>query len=202
MLDWSGEMNQIIKYIIALTNLYGQVPVSKVQEIYNMQNEDQISIDDVKVYSSEDLSKDYVYFYKNHFVHETIMEFKDFKPMLKKKADKPYYIPGKEELLKYLDMTYYEKPNQYHELYKYVRINFFAGDNEKAEMLCENIMWICRGDLRPQEVFELFNTFEVNFRDEKQIKEVLQLVMDLSNNVRLWENNGFTLHEMNLKNFK
>lgn len=36
-------MDQIKKYIVALTNLYGIVPIDKVVEIYNMQNEDQIS---------------------------------------------------------------------------------------------------------------------------------------------------------------
>jgi preprotein translocase subunit SecA len=185
-------MNQIMKYIIALTNLYGQVSASKIAEIYNSQNEDQISIDDVEVYFDEDLSEYYVFFHKNHFVHETIMEFNDFKSMLRKKADKPYYVPNKEELLKYSDMSYYERPNQYYDLMKYIKKNFFAGDNEKAELLCENMMWKCRDDFRPQEAFELFNTFEVNFRDENQVNEVLQLVMNLSNNVRLWENNGHT----------
>lgn len=43
-------MNQIEKYIVALTNLYGQVPVIKVMEIYNMQNEEQISLEDIVVY--------------------------------------------------------------------------------------------------------------------------------------------------------
>ena len=185
-----------MKYIIALTNLYGQVSASKVAEIYNSQNEDQISIDDVEVYFDEDLSKYYVFFHKNHFVHETIMEFNDFKSMLRKKADKPYYVPNKEELLKYSDMSYYEKPNQYHDLMKYIKKNFFAGDNEKAELLCENMIWKCRDDFRPQEAFEIFNTFEVNFRDEKQVNEVLQLEMNLSNNVRLWENNGHTPQEI------
>lgn len=60
-------------------DLYGQVPSSKVLEIYNGQNEEQISIDDVEVYFDEDLSKNYVYAYKDHFVHETIIVHKDFK---------------------------------------------------------------------------------------------------------------------------
>jgi hypothetical protein len=50
-------MEQIKEYIIALTNLYGIVPIDKVAEIYNMQNEDQISFDDVESYYYEDLSK-------------------------------------------------------------------------------------------------------------------------------------------------
>jgi hypothetical protein len=189
-------MEQIKEYIIVLTNLYGFVPIDKVAEIYNMQNEDQISFDDVESYYYEDLSKHYIYAHKNHFVHETIMEFNDFKPMLRKKADKPYYVPNQEELLKYSDPNYYEKPKQYHDLCKYSRKHFFAGDDEKAELLCENIMWKCRDDFNIQEVFDLFNTFEVNFKDEKQVNEVMQMVMELANNVRLWENNGHTPNEI------
>ena len=189
-------MDLIKQYIIALTNLYGQVSVDLVTEIYNSQNEDQLSADDVEVYFDEDLSKQYVYAYKDHFVHEAIIEHKEFKSMRKKKADKPYYIPDKEELLKYSDMLYYEKPKQYDDLMKYVKKNFFPNDHEKAEMLCENMMWKCRDDFRPAEAFELFNTFEINFKDEKQVNEVMQLVMDLSNNIRIWENNGHTPNEI------
>lgn len=133
-------MDLIKQYILALTNLYGQVPAQVVVEIYNSQNEEQIGIDDVEVYFDEDMSKHYVYTYKNHIVHETIMQVNDFKSMRKKKADKPYYIPDREELLKYSDMLYYEKPKQYDDLMKYVKKNFFPNDNEKAEMLCENMM--------------------------------------------------------------
>ncbi|MEA3424159.1 MAG: SEC-C metal-binding domain-containing protein [Bacillota bacterium] len=189
-------MDLIKKYILALTNLYGQVPVEVVVDIYNSQNEDQIGIDDVLVYLDEDLSKHYVYAYKDHFVHETIMEFNDFTSMQKKKAEKPYYIPDKEELLKYSDMLYYEKPKQYYDLLTYVEKNFFSGHHEKAESLCQNIRWECLEGSDMQEVFDMFNTFEVNFKDEKQVNEVLQLVMELSNNVRLWENNGHTANEI------
>jgi hypothetical protein len=189
-------MEQIKEYIIALTSLYGIVPIDKVVEIYNMQNEEQISFGDVESYYYEDLSKHYVYSHKNHFVHETIMEFDDFKPMLRKKADKPYYVPNQEELLKYSDPNYYEKPKKYHDLYKYSRKHFFAGDDEKAELLCENIMWKCRDDFNIQKVFDLFNIFEVNFKDEKQVNEVMQMVTELANNVRLWENNGHTPNEI------
>lgn len=189
-------MDLIKQYIIALTNLYGQVPSSKVLEIYNGQNEEQISIDDVEVYFDEDLSKNYVYAYKDHFVHETIIVHKDFKSMLKKKADKPYYVPVKKELLKYVNSIYYEKSKQYWDLHKYVRKNFFAGDDEKAELLCENLIWECKEGLYMQQVFDLFNTFGMNFKDEKQANEVLQLVMELSNNIRLWENNGYTPQEI------
>jgi hypothetical protein len=186
----------IKQYILALTNLYGVVSVTKVVEVYNLQNEEQIDIDDVKFYFYEDLSKDYVYTHKKHFVHETIMLFNDFKSILKKKADKPYYVPNQEELFKYTDMLYYEKPKQYHDLYKYIKKNFFARDIEKAKMLCENIMWKCKDDFKPQEAIELFNTFEVNFKGMDQINDVMHLVIELSNHTRIWENNGYTPNEL------
>jgi hypothetical protein len=56
-------MNLIKQYILAHTNLYGQVPAELGVEIYNSQNEDQIGIDDVEVYFYEYMSKHYVYTY-------------------------------------------------------------------------------------------------------------------------------------------
>ena len=91
-------MDQIKKYIIELTNLYGIVTIDKVVEIYNMQNEEQISFSDVEAHYYVDLSKYYVYAHKNHF-YETIMEFNDFKPMLEKKRISRIMCPNQEELL-------------------------------------------------------------------------------------------------------
>ena len=53
-------MDLIKQYIIGLTNLYGQVSVELVTEIYNDQNEEQLSVDDVEGYFDEDMSKYYV----------------------------------------------------------------------------------------------------------------------------------------------
>ena len=189
-------MDLIKQYIIALTNLYGQVPADIVVDVYNGQNKDQLNIEDLEVYFYEDLSRQHVYAYEDHFVHETIMEFDEFKLMQRKKADKPYYVPPKEELLKYLDTAYYDLPKQYLTLEKYMTKNFFSKEPEIAEMLCQNIRWECVEGSDMQLIFDLFNLFEVNFKDEKQVNEVLGLVMDLSNNVRLWENNGHTPHEI------
>ena len=63
-------------------------------------------------------------------------------------------------------------------------------------MLCENIRWECTDGPDIQVIFGHFNTAGVDFKNEKQVNEVLQLVMDLANNVRLWENNGHTPREI------
>ena len=36
----------------------------------------------------------------------------------------------------------------------------------------------------------------ISFESEGQVSEVMQLVMDLANNTRLWENNGHTTNEI------
>lgn len=67
-------MDLIKQYILALTSLYGQVSVEVVTNVYNGQNEEQIDFEDVESYLYEDLSEQYVYGYRDHFVHEAITE--------------------------------------------------------------------------------------------------------------------------------
>ena len=37
---------------------------------------------------------------------------------------------------------------------------------------------------------------KISFKDMNQTNEVAQLIMELSNNTRIWENNGHTLKEI------
>lgn len=99
-------MSLLKQYIIALTNLYGLVHKDKIVEIYNRQNENKIHQADIeKIFSNppEELEDAFVLTHKDYFVMETIIENKEFDLMLRKKAAKPYYIPERKELLKYID---------------------------------------------------------------------------------------------------
>ncbi|WP_353894468.1 SEC-C metal-binding domain-containing protein [Proteinivorax hydrogeniformans] len=192
-------MRQLIRYIIALSNLYGMVHKDKVLEIYNSQNEDHVSLADVEEFFTsppEELEDSFIYSHQDYFVHQTILENDDFESMLKKKGDKPHYVPKKNELLKYVDEWYFEKTKQYNTLLKCVKENFFKDSDEKAEWLCEDIYGICQFGANMQVVLDAFNNQGINFDDMDQVNEVMQLVMDLSNNIRIWENNGHTPHEI------
>ncbi len=187
-------MSTIIDYIISLTNLYGIVHRNKVIEIYNMQNNEQIS----KIEHSENvnLKNNFVVIEGEYFVHESIIEEDDFDNQLRQRKDKPFYIPDKEELLKYRDDLYFEKNKQYRNLFKYVKKNIFKGDEFKADNLCDDIQLICQMNFDINQIIDLFNFRNVNFKDEKQVKEVMELVMELANHTRIWENNGHTPHEI------
>lgn len=190
-----AEMSKkIIDYIISLTNLYGLIHKDKVVEIYNMQNDEQISkIGDIE---TAELNKNFVYDHWDYFVHESIIESDDFDDQLKQSKNKPFYIPKQEELLKYRDDFYFEKNKQYMELLNYVKNIFFNGDEQKADYLCDDIQLICQMGFDIQEVFDLFNIKGVEFKDEKQLNEVMQLLMELANHTRIWENNGHTPDEL------
>ena len=189
-------MDAIKQYIIALTNLYGQVPASKVTEIYNSQNDTQLSTQDVEAYLEEDMSQAYVYGYQGHFVHETVMEFNMFKKLRKQKRKLPYYVPEKQELLKYADMLYYEKPKAFHQLQRHLEQRYFKKDPGKAEMLTQNIRWECLEGLNKKRFAALMASFEVVPKNQQQTSKIIDMVTELSNNLRRWELNGHTPKEL------
>lgn len=190
-------MNKLTEYIRALTNLYGLVRKDKVKDIYNSQNEEQVNIQKIEellINPPKKLEEAFVYPHKDYFVHEAVLENEEFESLIHKKGDKPYYIPKKNELLKYVDEAYFEKSKEYNNLLKYVKKNFIKG--EKAEWLCEDIQGLSKAGLPMQFIFDSFNQFNVSFEDIDQANKVMQLVMELSNNTRIWENNGYTPHEI------
>jgi hypothetical protein len=189
----------VIDYIISLTHLYGLIYKDKVVEIFNLQNNEKINaefINNIMKNPPEDLENNFTEINGDYFVHESIMEFNNFDEQVKQRRGKPLYIPARDELLKYKDDTYFEVTKEYRALCSYVTKYIFDGDEFAAEMLCEDVQGICRFDFSMQEIFEVFNTRGVDFKSEKQVNEVVQLVMELANNTRIWENNGHTPNEI------
>lgn len=194
-----GPIYKVIDYIISLAHLYGLVHKDKVLEIYNMQNKDMVDEELINFHMKKylgDFNDNFVEIHGDYFVHESIMEFDVFEEQLNHRIGKPFYIPEQEELLKYIDDNYIEINKEYNDLLKYVTKNIFDGDKEEAEMLVENIQDCCQQDFSPAEIFDLFNDRDISFKDEKQVNDVIQLIMDLANHTRIWENNGFTPNEI------
>jgi len=132
------SMNFISDYIISLTRLYGIIQKEKVAEIYNMQNEDKITLIQIERMMENEqamLEKHHVHIDGNYFIHETIMVFDEFDLYMKQKAGKPYYIPNKTELLKYLDQFYFEKTKEYQVLEDYVVRELTGGDRRRADAI-------------------------------------------------------------------
>jgi len=192
-------MTQLTKYIIALTNLYGILHKNKLIEIYNSQNDEKITMEDVETYLQNPpyvLADNFTEIYEDYFVKESIIENNGIDELMSEKENKPYYIPEQEELLKYVEDCYFEKSPTYYKVYDYIKENFYEGDDYKTQLLMEELQAICQFVFNMKLIFYCINNRGIIFESHDQVKEVLQLVMNLSNNVRLWENNGHTPQEM------
>lgn len=196
-------MKKISDYVIALTHLYGVVHKDKVVEIYNMQNENQVDgIDlyemkaDTQSIDPDELVKNFVRIYQDYFVHETIWEFDEFESILEKKARKPYYIPKQEELLRYKDDLYFEVTKEYEKLIHYMTEHLYKDDAVYAENLVEDIQGFCQMATSPSSILSYLDERGVKFKDEQEFHTLFQLIVDLANNTRIWENNGHTPNEL------
>lgn len=189
-------MQLIHDYIVSLVNLYGIVHKEKVIEIYNEQNTDRIeltTLDKIIQEDADQLAKHFAFIEKNYFVQEAVIMFDDIDDELIKREGKPFYIPPKNELLKYKDEFYFEKTKQYDTLLQFITNHFTDGNKVEANEICEDIQLMCQDEFSPSTVF---NQARITFGSEGQFRQALNLVIDLANNTRLWENNGFTPNEL------
>ena len=195
-------MNLLVDYAISLTHLYGLVHKQKVIDIYNQQNSRKVTLTDLEKVIDEyndNLTNSFAIDYGNYLVQEAIYLFDEFDLYFSKQQNKPNYIPSKTELLKYRDPYYFEKSIEYVALRKYIERNFFLGKRYQAEEICSDIHLACQTDFSMDDVFYQFERRKITFENERQMTEVVELVLDLANNVRLWENNGFTPAELSAK---
>lgn len=189
-------MDPVKEYILALINLYGQLPLEQVVLSYNQQNDEPIGMEDVERYYKEDLSKEGVYALGGHFVHESTVMLDRFDHIKGKQGAKPYYLPDKEELLKYADLNYIERPDAYYRLLDYSRKRFFKKEAKRAEAFSVEMLWVCTLGPSLDLLFFNFDKFDIDDKDSEGISQLLRLVMDLALDTRLWENRGHTPAEL------
>lgn len=188
----------VMKYIVSCTNLYGIVPVEKVIEIYNNQNEESISLNEVEsllqsTQMKQKLEESFVYIQSNEFVAEATSE-EDEKGNLKRSAaEKPYYVPGKEELLCYIDEEYFqETPEQL--LVKNMLKEDFGDQLDVDEEVSELVynLQVSGGDFM-MELSLFIAGLELPI---KKSERYIPAIVEVADTTRLWENRGHTMKEL------
>jgi tetratricopeptide (TPR) repeat protein len=183
-------MNIYDQYAIACAHLQGMISVKKAIEICRQQNPDLLE-SEVKLHSTV-LEKARVLLHEGMIVHRAILVSGDYETFRKNAEQKPSYIPPKEELLRYVDEKYFEKPEAYLRLEDYLRKKRPSNATEIAERI--------RTDLFYGDGFDriIQNTEALGLRigSERGLKEFVDLIVDLSNNLRIWDNNGYTPNEL------
>lgn len=187
-------MDQNLKdYIKATANLYGVISKGKFLEIYNAQNEKQISAGDLP---SKTLPLAcFTYIHGDHFVRLSI-EQETIKPTLKIQKGKFRYIPSREELLKYTDLDYFETTREFEELQRFLKTCFLVRKRRAVEFSKE-IRHCCRSFITFHDLMSNYwAQRRFNIRNRLKAQEFLYLLTNLRYNTRAWELNGHTLTEL------
>jgi tetratricopeptide (TPR) repeat protein len=183
-------MNIYDQYAIALAHLQGMISVQKAIDICREQNSDLPKVE-VKLHSTV-LAKAKVILHEGLVVHRAILVGGDFEAFRQNAEQKPSYIPPKDELLRYVDEDYFEKPEVYLRLEEYLCKKRLPNASEIAINIRTDLFY-GEGYDRIVHRAELLG---LRIGTEKGLREFVDLIVDLSNNLRTWDNNGHTPIEM------
>lgn len=191
----------IIQYAVACTNLYGLIEYQEFLKIYNAQNKPSLSSKELRALITtpqyaKQLEQQFVFVHKRAFIHEAIEFVEDYGNFLDQVIGKPFYVPVKEELLRYTDELYYEKTSYLEKLEKMLAKDFFGGSTLMVKDEIDEIV----GQLQLIEidfnevVSDFFERYE--FQDLKHANEYIQVLTNIANTTRIWENRGHTPEEL------
>ncbi len=215
------ETKQLLdQYFDAAVNLYGIIPLRKLLEIYNSQNEPIDEKSFLEFVDEIDLDhKNYFIVGEDEFfedientdpidrdvVAEHLLMYEDDDAYIKTKIGqrgKPYYIPNKKQFLKYTNSFYLEKTLSFISLRAFFR-NQPGLTKEEADAIAWDIYGMA-------DVFEGSITDTVDFIEEyhrfhfteSTFKKFYPLYVDMFNNTRLIINRGHTPSELQQRSMR
>ncbi len=184
-------------YAVAAVSLYGAISQDDFVALFNSQNARKTSIDEIYPILLSHVFTDVGYcFWKEYIVGSGFEEddFREVPRLLADRKGKPRYTPSREELLKYADWDYYEMTPPLTALK--ARLSEMISDPEKVMDLLDEIHEMCAAEVKMQEYFDLLDEAGVVFDNMEQANAVIQLIIDVKNNTRLWSNYGHTPREL------
>ncbi|MBK5247473.1 MAG: hypothetical protein JJE49_09445, partial [Peptostreptococcaceae bacterium] len=178
-------------FAMAAVNLYGIISRDDFVDIFNKQNVDRTDNEEIYILLLPLVLKDGWYgFYKEYIVHYSFFEnFDQADYLLKYQADKPRYIPEKNDFLKYTNEDYLDNDHWW-KVNRFMR-DVFGYCKDTSEGYAEIRSYITYGD-GIKELGTILDRYNLIFSDEKQFQEFINLIMLAKNNTRIWENNGYT----------
>ena len=209
----------ILKYFDAFSNLYGIIPMTKSYRIIEKQNPElnitkerfaevvnSLNMDGKFYYI---LSEDEVYdenakdcdLFEKLLIAEYVLTFddpEDYEKLVDEQGDRPFYIPEKDELLKYEDDFYYEKTKHNYNLENYLIDEFGIPNSEEIVEDFEGMLKIDEPEL-DYVITDLKRMGRPKFKDfanKEQAKKFFMLYTDLRNHTRKHTHRGHTPFEL------
>lgn len=190
----------IYDYIVSCTNLYGIVPNYKVIHIYNLQNKPKITSKELQAITTDSkykklLEEANVVVKLDRFIHKTLEENNITEKLEQLVVGKPFYIPEKEELLRYKDEFYYEETKYHRELIKILE-RVEGLESRLIQELVDDFVWKIKVMNYKFNIImrEFLNQFV--FENVNQVNEITRVIFSIANTTRLWDNRGYTPKEL------
>jgi len=182
-------------YARAAVNLYGIISRDDLIDIFNKQNVEQTSREEIYILLLPLVLKGGWYgFYKEYIVHYLFFDdFDQVDYLLEHQADKPRYIPPKTEFQKYI-VEDYEDNDHWLNVRRFMW-DVFGYGNDTSGGYEEVRNYITYGD-GVKELGTILDRHNLIFSSEEQLQEFINRIMLAKNNTRIWVNNGHTPSEL------
>lgn len=181
-------------YARAAVNLYGLIRREELADIFNQQNSEQVTAQELYLLLLPLVLKEGCYgFYKDYLVHRGY--FNDFDIVsvtLEKQGDKERYIPEREEFLRFADEEYTD--NVYVPQLRQKIHEFFGLGGITYQGFAELCHYLLYHDA-VDELGAILDHYDLVFSSEEKAEEFMRFVANLKNNQRRWQNKGFTPDE-------
>ena len=186
------EFQKIWRYCIACSNLYGAITPEKVSELYKEHYSEIVTAKQiVEVMNTFACRSDAAAIKNGHIVNGFMFEHGNVDALLKEQREKTYYMPEKEELLRYEDPHFYEMTPQLEKLADYVR-KTYTKNEEKIKEFLDDTMFAVQLNGSFQDHIHIFEGFGFAIKTQKQLRQISELLMKVTNYTRMWVNRGYT----------
>ncbi|MDR0271245.1 SEC-C domain-containing protein [Paenibacillus sp.] len=198
-----GSKQVAYEYIAAAAHLYGVIKLDKLVHIFNSQHNEAVTKEELAKYAGEMIERG-----QNILLHDDVL----YNGFMANGADesklvelaegldsKSFYVPDKEELLRYADMGYFEMTPQLDELQAFV-LNNMCSDKELVEYLIDDIQLACTIKSSMQDLINEFEKRKIAFKTPVHAQQIISLLAEVYNNTRMWANAGHTLVELSMMN--
>lgn len=184
-------------FLQACANLYGHITPKQFLLIYNKYNVDRLLKADLMQYANKlnRQAKNYK-IYSNAIVNTTV-DTEIIYNIIYYQGNKKYYLPSKEELLKWSDNKYFPMTTQTQKLQKVLITKFKVSPLVIGSLLYELFysVLIEERQQKQMDIFDKYKVFEKSSVDDFN-DFLCNTFMEYVNNTRRWANCGYTPIEM------
>lgn len=185
----------IMMYALAFSNLYGYIEFPDFVRIYNEQNKEQITVEQlVEELKKADLATKGIQITADALMHEVLQNI-NLLAFQHEISKKPFHVPAKEELLKYINASYYEKTSYQQMFAQMIARDFYGGSTLMVQQEIDEIVGLLQViHSNPQQIMQDF-VIKHRMQSAEQINRYAQIITLIGNTTRIWENRGHTPDE-------